>query len=71
MILCASAGISARDAQAGENRGGIAAHKYAGLTSFQRTIPRMRKDCGVAAVCGDLTHAKQYSDVRNESKETR
>ena len=52
MILFASAGFSARDAQAGENRGGIAAHKYAGLTSFQRTIPRMRKDCGVAAVCG-------------------
>ena len=39
MILFASAGFSVRDAQAGENRGGIAAHKYEGLTSFQRTIP--------------------------------
>jgi hypothetical protein len=43
MILFASAGFSVRDAQAGENRGGIAAHKYAGLTIFQRTIPRARK----------------------------
>ena len=51
MILFASAGFSARDAQAGENRGGIAAHKYAGLTSFQRTIPpeeeRLRRRRGL------------------------
>ena len=43
MILFTSAGFSVRDAQAGEKRGGIAAHKYEGLTIFQRTIPRPRK----------------------------
>lgn len=55
MSLFASPGFSAGDAQAGENRGGMAAHKYEGLTSFQRTIPRLRKHCGDTAICGDLT----------------
>ena len=50
MSLFAWADLSARDVQAGENREGIAAHKYAGLTSFQRTSPRSRRDCGHAAV---------------------
>jgi hypothetical protein len=54
MRLGAPADLSAQNAHAGEKRGGIAAHKYEGLTSFQRTIPR-RKNCGVAAVCGDIT----------------
>src|SRR5688572_22533417 len=47
-----SAGFSANNAQAGENRGVIAAHKYEGLTNFQRTSPRSRTDCGDAAAGG-------------------
>jgi len=54
MSLFASPGFSARDAQAGENRGVIAAHKYAGLVSCQRAIPRKRKTCGGAAACEKL-----------------
>jgi len=49
MRLYASADLSAPNAQAGEKRGGIAAHKYEGLTNFQRTSPRSRRNCGVAA----------------------
>jgi hypothetical protein len=36
MILFASAGFSARDAQPGGNRGGISAHKYAGFNEFSK-----------------------------------
>jgi hypothetical protein len=38
--------LSAPNAQAGEKRGEIAAHKYEGLTIFQRASPRRRSDCG-------------------------
>jgi len=47
----ASADLSAPNTQAGEKRGEIAAHKYEGLTSFQRTIPCLRKNYGNAAAC--------------------
>jgi hypothetical protein len=47
----APANLSAPDAQAGEKRGGIAAHKYEGLTIFQRTTPRSRRDYGDAVAC--------------------
>jgi hypothetical protein len=40
---------SAPNAQAGEKREGIAAHKYEGLTIFQRTSPHSRRNCGGAA----------------------
>jgi hypothetical protein len=43
---------SAPNIQAGEKRGEIAAHKYEGLTIFQRTTPRSRRDWGDAAACG-------------------
>jgi hypothetical protein len=42
---------SAPNIQAGEKRGEIAAHKYEGLTIFQRTSPRSRSGYGDAAVC--------------------
>jgi hypothetical protein len=38
-----SADSSAPNAQAGQRKGDIAAHKYEGLTSFQRTSPRLRR----------------------------
>jgi hypothetical protein len=40
MRLYAMADLSVPNAQAEEKRGGIAAHKYEGLTIFQRTSPR-------------------------------
>jgi hypothetical protein len=46
------ADLSDPAAQAGEKRGGIAAHKYEGLTNFQRTSPRSRRNCGDAIACG-------------------
>jgi hypothetical protein len=59
MRLYASADLSAPNAPAGEKRGEIAAHKYEGLTSFQRTIPRKRTNCGDTAAC-------RIIDVRSE-----
>src|SRR5215472_7307213 len=35
-----------------EKREEIATHKYEGLTSFQRTFPHSRRNCGDAAVYG-------------------
>ena len=58
MRLFASADLSAPNAQAGEKRGGIAAHKYEGLTIFQRTSPRSRRDCGDAAA-GGIIHLRR------------
>jgi hypothetical protein len=43
---------SAPNIQAGEKRGGIATHKYEGLTSCQRTTPLSRRGCGDAAAGG-------------------
>jgi hypothetical protein len=59
MRLHVPADSSAPDAQAGEKKGGIAAHKYEGLTIFQRTTPRSRRDWGDAAAC-------RIIDVRSE-----
>jgi hypothetical protein len=59
MRLYASAELSVPNAQTGETRGGIAAHKYEGITIFQRTSPRSRRDCGDATACGII-------DVRSE-----
>jgi hypothetical protein len=59
MRLYASPDFSGRNAQGGEKRGGIAAHKYEGLTIFQRASPRSRRDCGDATACGII-------DVRSE-----
>ena len=56
MRLYASAGLSVPNAQAGEKREGIAAHKYEGLTIFQRASPRSRRDCGDAAA-GGIIHS--------------
>src|SRR5437870_13237768 len=50
---------SAPNIQAGEKRGEIAAHKYEGLTIFQRTSPRSRRNYGNAAACSII-------DVRSE-----
>ena len=44
------ANLSAPNIQAGEKRGEIAAHKYEGLTIFQRTTPRKRNSRGKATV---------------------
>jgi hypothetical protein len=46
--------VSVPNAQAGEKRGRIAAHKYKGFTSFQRTSPRSRRDCGDATASGTI-----------------
>jgi hypothetical protein len=48
--------MSASNTQAGEERGEIAAHKYEGLTIFQRTTPRLRRDWGDAAA-GGIIHS--------------
>jgi hypothetical protein len=65
-----SADSSAPNAQAGEKRGEIAAHKYEGLTIFQRTSPRRRRDCGNAAAWLDHRRGQRKLDVRNESKKS-
>ena len=70
MRLYASADLSAPNAQAGEKRGGIAAHKYEGLTIFQRASPRSRRDCGDAAAGGIIDVRSLDLEVRNGSKET-
>jgi hypothetical protein len=49
MHVLAPTELSVPNAHAGEKRGGIAAHKYEGLTIFQRASPRSRRDCGDAA----------------------
>jgi hypothetical protein len=67
MILFASAGFSVRDAQAGEKRGGIAAHKYEGLTNYQRTIPRARRDRSNAVARPNYTADISAFGPENES----
>jgi hypothetical protein len=60
---------SAPNIQAGEKRGEIAAHKYEGLTSFQRTTPRSRRDCGAAAACGIIHSVEEALSAGMGQKE--
>jgi hypothetical protein len=68
MSLFASAGFSVRDAQAGEKRGGIAAHKYEGLTNYQRTIPRARKTTAKPQSAEILQHTSKRASLEMKSK---
>jgi hypothetical protein len=54
-----SADSSDPNAQAGEKRGEIAAHKYEGSTNFQRTSPRLRGGRSNAEVCGIIDVRRQ------------
>jgi hypothetical protein len=56
-------------AQAGEKRGGIAAHKYEGLTIFQRASPRSRRDCGDATACGIIHSVEEALSAGMGQKE--
>jgi hypothetical protein len=47
---------SAPNIQAGEKRGEIAAHKYEGVTNFQRPAPRSRRSYAEAAA-GGIIHS--------------
>jgi hypothetical protein len=68
MRLYASADLSAPNAQAGENRGEIAAHKYEGITKCQRTIPRARKTTAMPQSAKILQHAATGAPLQKASK---
>src|SRR6266508_3740615 len=70
MSLFASADLLGPYAQAGGKRGGIAAHKYEGLTSFQRTIPRFEERLWRRHSLWNHTRTKRGFEIRNESKRT-
>jgi hypothetical protein len=64
MSLFAPADVSAGGAQARENREGIAAHKYEGLTTCQRTVPsveeRLRRFRGLRGSYGKRQRLRRW-----------